>query len=144
MAPALVERFHVLALDQRGHGDTAHTPFYATADFTADTEALVALRWTSTPFVLMGLSMGGHNAIAYAAAHPEHVSRLILIDIPPRLKWSSQSTSDPASHPDDIKHSTFERFEDAVEAARAGTPTAPQANLEYRTWWNCASSRTAV
>ncbi|TAK55521.1 MAG: alpha/beta hydrolase [Dehalococcoidia bacterium] len=136
MAPQLAERFRVLALDQRGHGDSGHAASYATADFTADLEELVGQRWTSTPFVLIGLSMGGHNAMSYAAAHPEQVSRLIVIDIPPRLKRDPQATWDPTSRPGDIDHPVFERFEDAVETARAGTPTAPQANLEYRTWWN--------
>jgi pimeloyl-ACP methyl ester carboxylesterase len=136
MAPKLAERFHVLALDQRGHGDTEYTSTYATADFTADLEALVAQRWVSTRFVLMGLSMGGHNAIAYAAAHPEQVSRLIVIDIPPGLQRNPHATWDPTSRPGDVTHPTFATFEDAVDAARAGTPTAPQAHLEYRTWWN--------
>lgn len=136
MAPQLAERFRVLALDQRGHGGSGHAASYATADFTADLEELVAQRWTSTPFVLMGLSMGGHNAMSYAAAHPEQVSRLIVIDIPPGLKRNPHATWDPTSRPGDVAHPTFERFEQAVEAARAGTPTAPQANLEYRTWWN--------
>ncbi len=136
MAPQLAERFHVLALDQRGHGDSGHAAAYATADFTADLAELVHQRWTSAPFVLMGLSMGGHNAMSYAASHPEQMSRLIVIDIPPRLKRDPQASWDPASRPGDVSHPTFARFEDAVEAARAGTPTAPQANLEYRTWWN--------
>lgn len=136
MAPRLAERFHVLALDQRGHGDSGHASAYATADFTGDLEDLVQQHWTSTPFVLMGLSMGGHNALSYAAAHPEEVSRLIVIDIPPGLRRNPHATWDPTSRPGDASHPTFATFEDAVEAARAGTPTAPQANLEYRTWWN--------
>ena len=136
MAPRLAERFRVLALDQRGHGDSGQTGSYTTADFTADLLDLVGQGWTSTPFVLMGLSMGGHNAMSYTAAHSDQVSRLIVIDIPPRLRRDPQATWDPTSRPGDVSHPTFERFEDAVEAARAGTPTAPQANLEYRTWWN--------
>jgi esterase len=136
MAPQLAERYHVLALDQRGHGDSDHATEYATADFTRDLEALVAQRWTPTPFILVGLSMGGHNAIAYAAAHPEHVSRLIIIDIPPRLRRDPQATWDPTARPGEANHPVFDQFEQAVEVARAGTPTAPQANLEYRTWWN--------
>jgi esterase len=141
MAPQLAERYHVLALDQRGHGDSDHAVGYATADFKRDLEALVGRRWTSTPFVLMGLSMGGHNAIAYAATHPDHLSRLIIIDIPPRLRRDPQASWDPTARPGEVNHPVFDRFEQAVESARAGTPTAPQANLEYRTWWNLRQLR---
>ncbi len=136
MAPALAERFHLLAPDQRGHGDSGHAATYATTDFVGDLEALVEWWGLSTRFVLMGLSMGGHNAMAYAAAHPDHVSRLIAIDIPPRLKRDPQSSWDPVTRPGEPGHPSFTAFEDAVEMARAGTPTAPQENLEYRTWWN--------
>ena len=83
MAPALAASHHVLAPDQRGHGDTAHTETYATRDFVADLDALTEV-WGLDRFVLMGLSMGGHNAMAYAAAYPKRVSRLVVIDIPRR------------------------------------------------------------
>jgi len=136
MAPALAERFHLLAPDQRGHGDSGHAATYATADFVADLEAMVECWGLSSRFVLMGLSMGGHNGMAYAASQTDRVSRLIAIDIPPRLKRDPQSSWDPATRPDEPGHPSFAVFEDAVEAARAGTPTAPQENLEYRTWWN--------
>ena len=107
MAPALAERFHLLAPDQRGHGDTGHTATYGTADFVADIEALVD-RWRlSTRFVLMGLSMGGHNAMAYAASHPDSISRLIAVDIPPRLKRDPQASWDPVTPPERIPPPIF-------------------------------------
>ena len=88
MAPALAERYRVLAPDQRGHGDTSHAATYATQDFVDDLEAL-RQAWGIDRFDLMGLSMGGHNAMAYVSQHPERVSRLIVIDIPPRLRTNS-------------------------------------------------------
>jgi pimeloyl-ACP methyl ester carboxylesterase len=36
MAPALAEHYHVVALDQRGHGDSSHAATYRTADFVDD------------------------------------------------------------------------------------------------------------
>lgn len=135
MAPALAERYHVLAPDQRGHGDTGHAATYATADFIDDMEALVQ-HWRLASFVLMGLSMGGHNGMAYAATHPERITRLIVIDIPPRMDRQSTPNWDVISRLAETGHTPFATFDDAVAAARAGTPTAPQANLEYRTKWN--------
>jgi pimeloyl-ACP methyl ester carboxylesterase len=135
MAPGLSERYRVLAPDQRGHGDSGHAGSYATSDFVADVEAFVehvGLR----QFVLMGLSMGGHNAMAYAAAHPEQVSRLIIVDIPPKMNREHAPNWSVISKLADTGHAGFDSFGEAVEAARAGNPTAPEENLRYRTEWN--------
>jgi esterase len=135
MAPALAEHYHVFAPDQRGHGDTGHAESYATGDFVADLEALVAL-WGVSRFVLMGLSMGGHNAMAYAAAHPERVERLIVIDIPPRMSREGTPNWEVAARLAKTGHRPFATFDEAVANARAGTPTAPEEHLRYRTHWN--------
>jgi pimeloyl-ACP methyl ester carboxylesterase len=84
----------------------------------------------------MGLSMGGHNAIAYAAGHPERVSHLIAIDIPPALDMSKGPNWQASLHLAAHGHGGFRTFEEAVEAARAGNPTAPEENLRYRTQCN--------
>jgi pimeloyl-ACP methyl ester carboxylesterase len=135
MALDLARRFHVLAPDQRGHGDTSHAESYSTADFVADLEGLVD-GWGLDRFALMGLSMGGHNAMAYAAAHPDRVSRLIIIDIPPRMDRSRAPNWEVISRLAETGHQPFATFDEAVEAARAGNPTAPEENLRYRTRWN--------
>src|SRR6185295_7686606 len=72
MAPQLAERYHLFALDQRGHGDSGHARTYTTADFAGDIEAMREA-WGLDRFIVMGLSMGGHNAMAYIATHPERV-----------------------------------------------------------------------
>ena len=36
-------------------------------------------------FVLMGLSMGAHNALAVAIRHPEFVDKLVSVDVPASL-----------------------------------------------------------
>jgi pimeloyl-ACP methyl ester carboxylesterase len=135
MASQLAERFHLFAPDQRGHGDTGHTPTYATQDFVDDLEAMIK-QWRVDRFVLMGLSMGGHNAMAYALAHPERVSRLIIIDIPARMDRRLAPNYDQAVKLAATGHERFANFEEAVQNARAGTPTAPEPNLRYRTHWN--------
>src|SRR5215475_4859685 len=63
VAAAFADRFHVVSLDQRGHGesDWASPPAYATEDFAADLVALAdTLNWGR--FAVVGHSMGGHNA----------------------------------------------------------------------------------
>lgn len=136
IAPELAREFRLFAPDQRGHGDTSpHPETYTTADFVDDLEALREA-WGVERFVLTGLSMGGHNAMAYALAHPERVARLIVIDIPPRL--------DPERWPNRVEyerqardgHGRFVDFEAALEAVRPDNQTAPEENLRYRTQWN--------
>jgi pimeloyl-ACP methyl ester carboxylesterase len=86
VAPALAARRHVAALDQRGHGesDWARPPAYATEDFAADVAAAVKrLGWREA--VLVGHSMGGHNAMACAAWHPGRVRALVVVDARPAI-----------------------------------------------------------
>lgn len=135
MAPALAKRYHLFALDQRGHGDTSHAETYTTQEFVDDLEA-VRLHWGLDSFVLMGLSMGGHNAMAYAAQHPDRIERLIIIDIPPAFDMRRAPDRAAMEQMARNGHTVFARFEDAVAYARAGNPTAPEENLRYRTLCN--------
>ena len=86
VAAPLAERRHVVALDQRGHGESAwaRPPAYATEDFAGDIVGVLdRLGWRSA--VLVGHSMGGHNAIACAAWHPERVRGLVIVDSRPAI-----------------------------------------------------------
>jgi len=83
---ALRERFHCIALDQRGHGDSqwSDTLDYSTdahlTDITAFIDALGLER-----FLLIGMSMGASNSLAFAARHSERLAGLVLIDIQPTM-----------------------------------------------------------
>jgi pimeloyl-ACP methyl ester carboxylesterase len=84
--PALADRHHVVALDQRGHGESewAIPPAYASEDFADDLRAVLDhLGWTRASVV--GHSMGGHNALAFAAWHPNRVRALAVVDGRPSL-----------------------------------------------------------
>lgn len=86
VTPAFVDRFHVIALDQRGHGesDWAEPPAYATENFAADLLGVIdALGWRR--IALIGHSMGGHNAMSFAAWHPDRVSALVIVDSRPSI-----------------------------------------------------------
>ena len=107
VAPAFADRFHVVALDQRGHGESqwAEPPAYATEDFAGDLVGVMdALGWER--MTVVGHSMGGHNAMAFAAWHPERVSRLVIVDSRPaipgdRLDWMhARGRRAPRLHPD--------------------------------------------
>jgi pimeloyl-ACP methyl ester carboxylesterase len=86
VAPPFSDRFHVFSLDQRGHGESQwpRPSAYRTRDFCDDLQRLMeALGWER--LVLVGHSMGGHNAMAFAAWHPERVRGLVIVDSRPAI-----------------------------------------------------------
>lgn len=75
-----------VAMDLRGHGDSAapaHDEYTVDAlaeDIAAGVDGIGLER-----FVLVGHSLGGAAAIAYAGAHPERVAGLVLVGTPGSL-----------------------------------------------------------
>ena len=86
VAGTFTDRFHVLALDQRGHGQSGWPvpPAYATENFAGDLAVVFdALGWQRV--ILAGHSMGGHNSMAFSAWHPERVRGLVVLDSRPAI-----------------------------------------------------------
>ena len=77
-------RYRLIALDQRGHGDSewSEAGDYTRDAFVNDVEAFRAAIGLDR-FVLIGHSMGGLNAVSYTVRFPEHVSALVLVDVGP-------------------------------------------------------------
>jgi esterase len=80
-ARVMADRYHVLALDQRGHGETDWAPDqdYLVAraiDDFADFVAALGL----PRFAVVAFSFGCDVAYSYAAAHPDQVERLVLVE----------------------------------------------------------------
>lgn len=126
-ARAMCDRFRVLALDQRGHGETEWADDYAPERMVEDIEAFVrALRLQR--FALLGLSMGGRNAYAYAARHPETLDRLVIVDIGPEIMTAGRDRIQTNVQASDV----FDDAEEAVRAARALNPRPPEAELRHR------------
>jgi pimeloyl-ACP methyl ester carboxylesterase len=80
LAPALSEHHHVYAVDQAGFGLTAGTPRTASVRANAALVARFVREVVGSPVVLVGNSMGGMVSLLLAAAHPELVAGLVLID----------------------------------------------------------------
>jgi pimeloyl-ACP methyl ester carboxylesterase len=74
--------FDLLALDLAGHGFSSHRPdtnrYYLTENLYDVDAALDVLGWETCHII--GHSMGGGVASAFAAALPERVERLVLLD----------------------------------------------------------------
>lgn len=85
VAPALSEQLHWYALDQRGHGHSdraAELGDYSRDHMAADIRAFITTQGLDRPVVL-GHSMGGMNAMTFAAQNPDLLRALVLIDVGP-------------------------------------------------------------
>jgi pimeloyl-ACP methyl ester carboxylesterase len=131
ITPAFADRYHVVALDQRGHGESgwARPPAYATEDFVADLRGVAdALGWDR--FVVAGHSMGGHNAMAFTAWHPARVRALVMIDSRPAIPAERLAVMHRRGERPPRRHATLEA---AVAAFRLLPPdtTADPALLAH-------------
>ena len=80
MGDALARHFRVIAIDGRGFGESplpASSPSIAAA--ADDVSSLLdGLRVERA--AVLGMSMGGYTALAFAAKHPDRLSALVLCD----------------------------------------------------------------
>jgi pimeloyl-ACP methyl ester carboxylesterase len=83
----LARRHRCLALDQRGHGDSAWSPegAYGFDDHADDIAAFIDALDLTAP-TLAGMSMGGINAIACAARDPRRLRALVIVDVAPEVQ----------------------------------------------------------
>ena len=79
MAPLLADRFHIFALDQRGHGLSDKPGSYTFAEVTGDLAAFIEALGLERPIVV-GHSWGGGVAVQFAADYPEIPSAIALVD----------------------------------------------------------------
>jgi len=84
IAPHFAAKYHVIAVDMRGHGDSAWDPkgAYLVEDYTKDIEAL-AEQLHLRNIVIWGNSTGGRVAQVFAGMHPELVAAVISEDVGP-------------------------------------------------------------
>ncbi len=128
-AQAMSADFRVLALDQRGHGETewAAPDQYGTTHMVADLEAFVAALGLNR-FVLLGLSMGGIVSFHYAGKQPTALERLVIVDIAPAIAPGGLERINDGVQAKDI----FNSPEEAFEAARTANPLPPEAHHRQR------------
>jgi pimeloyl-ACP methyl ester carboxylesterase len=128
LAQAMRERYRVLALDQRGHGQTDWATDYHPMRRVEDMEAFVSALGLER-FVLVGLSMGGRAAFQYAARHPQLVERLVIVDIAPEGSAAGMSRISAGLRAPDV----FDDPSDAYVLARRANPRPPDEALRART-----------
>ena len=130
VGPALAERYRVLALDLAGFG---RTPLIQGRSARVHDNRLLLDRFldraVGAPSILVGNSMGGLITILEAAAEPEKVSALVLVD--PAAPYPEGTEVDP------VVATTFgaylmENAEDLITAymAQAGPEATARTTLE--------------
>ncbi len=83
IATDLSQQDQVLTFDQRGHGKSMKPATgYAPEDYADDLFLILQeLGWKK--IVLVGHSLGGRNALMFAAKFPEMLDKLVIVDIGP-------------------------------------------------------------
>jgi pimeloyl-ACP methyl ester carboxylesterase len=79
-APALIEEFHVVAYDQRGHGESSKpSSGYGFESMTGDAAAIIRELRLERP-VALGHSWGANVVLELGVRQPELLSALVLLD----------------------------------------------------------------
>ncbi len=111
----LSEHFQIIALDQRGHGDSdwAADGDYSLEAHQADLDSLVQALGLSS-FNLIGHSMGGRNSYVWASRHPEKLRSLVIVDTGPVAQSRGRNRIQNFRElPDELD--SFEEFADRVQ-----------------------------
>jgi esterase len=116
VAPALADRYRLIAPDLRGHGDSDHAapPAYAIDDYVADLQGFVVACGLGR-FALVGHSLGGFVALAYAGREPTRVRALAVVDSRP---VSGSGRSQLVSRLQHLPHPEYADREEAVRRFR--------------------------
>jgi esterase len=135
---AMANTYHVLALDQRGHGDTDWAP---DGDYTPDAFIRDIVGFIDAlnvvPTMLVGHSMGGRHAAMVAADYPDKATKVVIVDTPAEMPpaildmITQQPASDTPTEPE-----TFASFEDVIRSGIAQYPLTPEAELRHANYHN--------
>lgn len=122
-ADAMTDRYRVLALDQRGHGETAWAPAdrYARTEMVDDLAAFVKALGLSG-FALLGLSMGGGVTFEYAGRRPKELARISIVDIGPEIVTEGMTRIRSGVQAKDV----FASPDEAFAQARKANPRPPE------------------
>ena len=128
---ALCEEYHVLALDARGHGDSQWSADgdYSMDAHQSDLDAVVEAIGIA-PFILVGHSMGGRNAFAYASRNPEAVDALVIVDTGPTGRPQGQDRIRRFRElPDELD--SYQEFASRIQSYTGRTTEQVLGSLKY-------------
>lgn len=126
VAGSFTRDYHVLALDQRGHGDSAwvEPPAYRYEDYVSDLAEVVE-QLDLRDFVLVGHSMGGMVSLLYAATHPGRVASLVVVDTTMRMSEERLAAMHEVGNRQGSRYATREEFVARFRLRPPGTSADP-------------------
>ena len=128
---ALSPAYHVIALDQRGHGDTdwAADGIYSLDSMQADIDGVIDALGLDG-FNLMGHSMGGRNGFIWASRHPGTLRSLTIVDTGPGTQRRGQDRiRDFRELPNNLD--SFQEFAERVKEYTGRTEEQVLGALKY-------------
>ncbi len=130
----LARHYRVIALDQRGHGDTewARDADYTGQAMAADAAGFIRAIGFEQPPVVIGHSMGGRNTMLLARNHPDLLRAMVIVDIGPEL--SERGRTAIAGF---VKaNEEFDDLEHFIANVRQYDPYRPRAHIERTVKYN--------
>ena len=127
----LSEHYHILALDQRGHGDSAWAPEgdYSLEAQQKDIDGFVE-NLGLNDFNLIGHSMGGRNSYVWASRNSDKLRSLTIVDTGPESQPRGRNRIQNFKElPDELD--TFEEFADRVQEYTGRNREQTLGSLKY-------------
>lgn len=130
---SLADRYHIFALDQRGHGDSewARDAEYGPEPMAQDALALISQERIAAPIVV-GHSMGGMVTMQLTALAPTLPRAVGLVDIGPEVSQRGAETIRNFV----LRNTEFEQLEQFVERVAAYDPFRSRTHIERTARYN--------
>lgn len=129
----LAQNHRVLALDQRGHGDSEwpRDAEYTNDAMARDAEAFIDALGLRQPIVI-GHSMGGRNAMLLTRRDPSRLRALVIVDVGPELSERGRAVIAGFVQ----ANQEFENLQQFVENVRKYDPYRSQEHIERTVKYN--------
>ena len=147
LAIALQPHFHVYALDQRGHGDSDPAEVYGPIAAFDDLSGVID-QLGLAPLVIVGLSMGGRNAMYFTSKRPESVQKLVIRgyrtgDQHPRVAGAARARPSPSSGTASSRRPSISSAATRIPASTTTAGWRPRACGSGRTGASCGRGTRA-
>ena len=129
----LADRYHIYALDQRGHGDSewARDAEYAPDQMARDALALIAQEGAAAPIVV-GHSMGGMVTMRLTALEPTLPRAVGLVDVGPEVSQRGAETIRNFV----VRNTEFDQLDQFIDRVVAYDPFRSREHIERTARYN--------
>ena len=129
----LAQNYRILALDQRGHGDSewARDLDYSNHTMSLDAEAFIQAIGLDRP-ILIGHSMGGRNSMLLTKRNAALLRALVVVDIGPEISPEGRQAISSFVR----ANQEFDNLEHFVENVRKYDPYRPREHIERTVKYN--------